>query len=150
MIFFIKYIENINFSVYEFQENDNEFYLYTISTLDDPELVLQIIEFWIVNEPEKPINQYLITVNFDNVKIDKLSISPIDVSNRSFPHDSKWMDVSQNYISLIPPPKEKKKREIKPKAEKPDKQNKPKSCAVKKAFQKVDINLEGNTVDMKN
>ena len=32
------------------------------------------------------------------------------------------MDVSQNYISLIPPPKEKKKREIKPKAEKPDKQ----------------------------
>ena len=60
------------------------------------------------------------------------------------------MDVSQNHIYLIPPPKEKKKREIKPKAEKPDKQNKPKSCAVKKAFQKIDINLENKTIDMNN
>ena len=33
------------------------------------------------------------------------------------------MNVSQDYISLIPPPKEKKKREeVKPKAEKPDQQ----------------------------
>ena len=58
------------------------------------------------------------------------------------------MDVSQNYMSLIPPPKEKKKREIKPKAEKPDKQSKPKSCAVKKAFQEIDINLEDKKIDI--
>ena len=114
----------MNFSVYKFQEHDNEFYLYTISNLDDPELVLQTIEFSITNEPEKPINQYLMTVNFDNVKIEKLSISLIDVINRSFPSDSKCMNVSQDYISLIPPPKEKKKREIKPKIEKPEKQKK--------------------------
>ena len=109
----------MNLNVFEIQENDNEFYFYTISNLDDTELVLQTIEFSITNEPEKPINQYLMTVNFDNVKIEKLSISPIDVINRSFPFDSKCMNVSQDYISFIPPPKEKKKSEIKPKAEKP-------------------------------
>ena len=81
IIFLIKYIENMNFSVYKLQENGNEFYLYTISTLNDPELVLQTMEFSITNEPEKQINQYIMTVNFDNVKTEKSPVSPIDVIN---------------------------------------------------------------------
>ena len=80
------------------------------------------------------------------LKFKKANISTIDVLNKAFQPDEKNMLISTAFVSHIPPPKEKKKRETKPKEPKePKKEPKPRS---KKSSQKVDISTENTTVVM--
>ena len=107
----------IQFHVYKLTENTNGYYIYLISNVEDPEIFIEQVEHSVANELNKPYNQYLSTCDWDDMKIEKVNINPIDVINRHLPQDDKCINVSESYISLIPPPKEKKKREPKPKAE---------------------------------
>ena len=118
----------MQFQTYKISEQDNGYFLYTISSLSDPELVLETMEFSIANEPQKQMNQYLMTSDFDKVICEQVSISPIDVINNTLPQDDKCINVSSSYISLIPPPKIASKRVPKPKAE--TKKAKPKGKKV--------------------
>ena len=68
-------------------------------------------------------------------------MNPVDVINKTYQPDDKNMLVSSSFVPLIPPPK--KKREAKPKADKPA--PKPRS---KKSTQKVEISTEPVTVTM--
>ena len=84
-------------------------------------LVEESIEHYISNAPTD-MNKFLVTADFDNVTIERIiGMSPLDIINKSFPHDDKNMMMTDSWKALIPPPKEKKKREAKPKADKPAK-----------------------------
>ena len=116
----------MNFQTYKVDESDSNFYFYVISHVQDPMLVLEEVEHGISNEPQFPMNQYLMSVDFDKVECSKSPINPIDVINESFPQDPKCMNISHEYVALIPPPKVKK--QSKPKAEaKEAKEAKPKT-----------------------
>ena len=93
------------------------------------------------------MNQYLHSIDFDNVKVEIVYINPIDVINNNFPPDEKNMLISSLYISLIPAPKA--KRTPKPKADKPPKEKKePKPRVAKKITQKVQISTEPQVLKM--
>ena len=136
----------MNYNVYRLTENDHGYYFYFLSSFSESNMdcVAESIEHYISNE-STPMNQYLNIIDFDAVKIEKVNISPIDVINRNLPQDSKCMNISQDFATLIPPPKEKKKREAKPKPEKEAKQ--PKQRGAKKSNQ-VNILTEPTVVQM--
>ena len=93
------------------------------------------------------MNQYLHSIDFDNVKVEIVHINPIDVINHNFPPDEKNMLISSSYISLIPPPKA--KRTPKPKADKPPKEKKEhKAKKGAKTVQKVQISTEPQVLKM--
>ena len=135
----------MNYNTYKLTENDNGFYFYFISPFSESniECTLESVEHYISNE-ETDMNKYLHTIDFDNVKIEKSNISPIDVLNKVFQPDDKNMLNSNSFVSHIPPPKEKKKRETKPKE--PKKEPKPRS--KKSSQKKIDISTENTTVVM--
>ena len=128
----------MNFFSYKITEKDHDFFLYTISPFDgeDNDFVMEQIEHWVANSPQNQICQYLVHCDFDAMTIEKLGISPSDIINKNIPHDPKCLNVSTDYIPLIPPPKP--KRTPKPKAEKPQKEPKPKG---KKTQQNVETAL---------
>ena len=143
----------MNYSVYRFQESEHGYYFYFIGPFDgqDIDFVSEQIEHYIGNV-QTDMNKYLINCNFDAVKIEKANISPVDVINKTFQPDDKNMLISNSYISLIPPPPEpKKKRESKPKADKPIKEKKEaKPRSAKKQPQKVNIDTAGAVLNMNN
>ena len=69
-------------------------------------LLVKSIELYISNNRNQT-NHYLGSVDFDTVKIDKAHIHPIHVINNTLPAAEKSMNISESYISLIPPPKSK-------------------------------------------
>ena len=140
----------MNYSVFKLTEQDNNYYFYFLSPFDgtDLELVAESIEHYISNEPSQ-MNQYLMTVpDFDNVKVEKVDIPAITVLNKTFQPDDKSMLISKSLVSLIPPPKEKKKREAKPKADKTVKEPKAPKSRGKKSIQSVNISTEPAVVNL--
>ena len=116
----------MNYNVFKLSESENNYYFYFISPFSEQnnELALESIEHYISNESTQ-MNQYLHNINFDEVKIEKVNMNPIDVINKNFPADDKNMLISDSYKAFIPLPKEKKKREVKPKEPKEKKDPKP-------------------------
>ena len=138
----------MNFHVFKFQELENGFYFYFISLFngENIDIVSESIEHYISNEHTQ-MNQYLNSIDFDTVKIDKVQINPTDVINKTLPTDEKCMNISDSYISLIPPPKV--KRVPKPKADKPAKEKKePKQRGAKKSTQNVSISTDPQVLKM--
>ena len=132
----------MNYYGFKLTEADHGYYFYFLSPFDgqDIDLVAESIEHYISNVPTE-MNKYLVTVNFDEVKIERvISTSAMDIINNQFPNDTKCMNVSNEYVSHIPPPKP--KRTPKPKGE-----AKPKG---KKSTQKVEISTENTTLNMNN
>ena len=80
----------MNYNVYKFQELENGFYFYFLSLFSEKhvECASEQIEHYISNEPTQ-MNQYLNSIDFDTVKIEKVSINPIDVLSNNFPPDDK-------------------------------------------------------------
>ena len=75
----------MNFQTYKIFETVNGYYYYTISNIDDIELVRDIAEKWGAIDPGNAINQYLtIVVGWDNIDCEKATISPIDGINKNF------------------------------------------------------------------
>ena len=136
----------MNYHAYKFTDLENGYYFIFISPFSEQHIdcVLESVEHYIANEPTQ-MNQYLMTLNFDEVKIEKIISNPIDIFNNAFPADEKNMLVSSSYVSLIPPPKV--KRTPKPKADKPPKKE-PKPRGAKKGSQNVQISAEPVLLDM--
>ena len=144
----------MNYCAYKFTDQASQYYFYFISPFtgtDDIDLVAESIEHYISNAPSQ-MNQFLVTVDFDQAKIEPAqSITPLNVINGTFPADDKCMNISNSFISLIPPPKpQRTKKEAKPKAEKPVKEPKIPKPRGKKAVQTVAINVDGAKLDMNN
>ena len=140
----------MNYSVFKLTEQDNNYYFYFLSPFDgtDLELVAESIEHYISNESSQ-MNQYLMTVpDFDNVKVEKVDIPAITVLNKTFQPDDKNMLISNSFVPLLPPPKEKKKREAKPKSDKPVKEPKAPKARGKKSIQSVNISTEPAVVNL--
>ena len=135
----------MNFQSFKITENDHGFYFFTISPFEDPEVVMETVEHFVSNSPQIQMCQYLIHCDFDNMKIEKANISCIDIINKNIPNDSKCMNVSSDYVSLIPPPKP--KREPKKKAE-PKEPKQPKPRGKKAANTKISISTEPQTINM--
>ena len=137
----------MNFHVFKFQELENGFYFFFISLFngENIDLVSESIEHYISNERNQ-MNQYLNSIDFDTVKIDKVQMNPIDVINKTLPADEKCMNISDSYISLIPPPKV--KRVPKPKADKPAKEKKEPKPRAKKCTQNVSISTDPQVLKM--
>ena len=138
----------MNYNVYKFQELDNGYYFFFLSLFSEKHVgcASEQIEHYISNEPTQ-MNQYLHSIDFDNVKVEIVHINPIDVINNNFPPDEKNMLISSSYISLIPPPNA--KRTPKPKADKPVKEKKePKAKKGVKTVQKVQISTEPQVLKM--
>ena len=87
------------FNVYKIIESVNNFYYYFISHIEDLDLNLDIAESYADAFPDIPINTYFnVVTGWDCADIKKCDdISPIQVLNRSFPHDPKNMNVSEEY-----------------------------------------------------
>ena len=138
----------MNFQTFKISETTNNFYFYFISHVDDPELVLDIVDVCL-DEKDKPMNQYIMSIDPDTIKCEKVSVSPCDVINRNLPQDSKCMNISNDYCALIPPPKEsRKKKEAKPKVEKTPKEPKQAKPRAKKVQKGVIIDTVGTTITM--
>ena len=131
----------MNFHTFKITESQNAFYVYFVSLFDDSDLTMETFEHFVANSEQIPMCQYLITCDFDEMKVEKVNVNPIDVINKNLPQDSKCMNICNDFVSHIPPPKP--KRTPKPKADKPA--PKPKG---KKSTQKVDISTEPVTVAM--
>ena len=92
------FYKSMNFQTYKIFQNVNGFYHYTISNIDDIELVRDIAENWGAIDPDNAINQYLtIVIGWDNIDCEKSTISPIDVINKNFSADNKNMVVSDEF-----------------------------------------------------
>ena len=135
----------MNFHVFKFQELENGYYFFFISLFngENVDLVSESIEHYISNERNQ-MNQYLNSIDFDTVKIDKVQMNPIDVINKTLPADEKCMNISDSYISLIPPPKVKKT----PKADKLPKEKKEPKPRAKKCTQNVSISTDPQILKM--
>ena len=108
----------MNYYAYKFTENDHGYFFYFLSPFDGKEidLVQESVEHYISNEPSD-MNKYLMSVNFDEVKIERvIGVTAMDIINNSFPSDPKCMNVSTEYVSLIPPPKPKRQPKAKAQA----------------------------------
>ena len=134
----------MNYYTTKITESENGYYVYFVSLFDDEELTMETFEHFVANTPQNPISQYLVTCDFDNMKVEKVAINPVDVINKTLPQDSKCMNVSNDFVSHIPLPKA--KREPKKKADKPAKEPKPVKPKGKQS--KVQISTEPVTVNM--
>lgn len=109
----------MNFQVFKIFEKVNNYYYYIISHIANEDLNLDIAESWASEEQENPINTYLSVIGFDNVDIQKCSdISPIQVINRSFPSDTKNMNVSDEFKTVLQEALKKLQEAKKPRAKK--------------------------------
>ena len=139
----------MNYNTYKLTENDHSYYFYFISNFSESniEYALESVEHYISNEVTD-MNKYLHTIDFDNVKIEKSNISPIDVLNKVFQPDEKNMLISTAFVNHIPPPKPKRESKKKVEKEPKDKKEPKPKPRSKKSSQKVDISTENTTVVM--
>jgi len=80
----------MNFYVFKVSENINNYYYYYITHIEDVEFNVQVIESYAADFSDIPTNQYMnLVVGWDNVKIEKDSISINDVINKNFTNDVK-------------------------------------------------------------
>ena len=112
----------MNLYVFKVSENINNHYCY-ITHIEDVEFNVQVIESYAADFSDIPINQYMnLVVGWDNVKIEKDSISINDVINKNFTSDVKNMNISDDYKKLVTEAiekiKAKTKKVSKPKAKK--------------------------------
>ena len=136
----------MNYNVFRLTENTNGYYFLFLSpfTAENIDSAMESIEHYISNE-HTDMNKYLMSIDFDNVKIEyAMNTTVMSIVNGIFQHDDKNMLISDTYKSFIPQPKEKKKREVKPKPEKEAKQAKPRA----KKSNQVNISTEPTTVQM--
>jgi len=60
------------------------------------------LESYAADFSDKTINQYMnLVVGWNNVNLEKVDISPIDVINKTYSSDSKNMSVSDDYKKLV-------------------------------------------------
>ena len=97
----------MNFYSYKITESENNFYVYVVSLFDDPNYTMETFEHYVANSPQIPLCQYFNTCDFDEMKIEKVAINPVDILNKNLPADNHCANISQDFIALIPPPKEK-------------------------------------------
>ena len=75
----------MNFHSYTIFDKVSGFYFYTISHIDDPEFILDVIESYADANPQDPINEYFTLVSgWDNVNAEKATITPTDIINKYF------------------------------------------------------------------
>ena len=107
----------MNFHLFKITEKQNDFYVYYISLFDDPELTMETFEHWVSNSPQNQICQYLMSCDFDEMTTEKvIGISASDAINNSFPTDTKCMNISNDFVPLIPPAKPKRQPKAKAQA----------------------------------
>ena len=92
----------MNFYVFKISENINNFYYY-ISQIEDIEFDIQVVESCAAYFSDLYINKYMnLVVGWNNVKLEKVdNITPIDVINKTYPSDSKYMSVSDDCKKLV-------------------------------------------------
>ena len=107
----------MNFHLFKITEKQNDFYVYYISLFDDPELTMETFEHWVSNSPQNQICQYLMSCDFDEMTTEKvIGISASDAINNRFPSDPKCMNISNDFVPLIPPAKPKRQPKAKAQA----------------------------------
>jgi len=145
--------------VYSIKEPVNNFYIYQISNLTDPELVLEHFEHALSIEDNDPLAKYL----YD--KWDDIEISPaenitarqyLDIVDKSgagydaVKSDTKCINVSDEYQKFIveKKPRWRGKKAVAANGAEPEKAKpKPKAGKGKAKTQPVDINQNGGTVN---
>ena len=128
--------------VYKIQEEINGFYVLELSKINDPEMVAEHLEHHLANKSDEPMSKYMLD-KLDNIAIQKTDITPrqyLELIEKSgsyydqMKNDTKCMNISDAYVSLIvekvkktrskkqvnietteKPPKEKKTPKPKPK-----------------------------------
>ena len=113
----------MNFYVFKISENINNFYYYYISHIEDIEFNIHVVESYAADFSDIPINHYMnLVVGWNNVKLEKVDISSIDVINKTYPSDNKNMSISDDHKKLVDEVieqiKSKPKKVAKPKAKK--------------------------------
>ena len=77
----------MNFHTFKITESQNAFYVYFVSLFDDSDLTMETFEHFVANSEQIPMCQYLITCDFDEMKVEKVNVNPIDVINKNLPQD---------------------------------------------------------------
>ena len=134
----------MNYQVFKITESIHGYYYYVVSHIDDEELNLSIAENWAATAPDVPTNHFMsVCCGWDNVSIDKTTISPIDAINKTFPADAKNMLISDEYKKILEEElqklSQKKSRSKKTPVEKSEAKKEPKPRAKKSAPSKVKI-----------
>ena len=91
----------MEFHVFKIFETINNYFYYIISHIDNEDLNLDIAESWAAEDVTNTINMYLTMIGFNNVSIEKSSISPLIVLQKSFQHDIKNMNISDDYKKIL-------------------------------------------------
>ena len=98
----------MNYYTFKISESENGYYVYFVYFFDDEYRARKTFEYVIASTLKSPIAQYLIECDIDckvnKIKCEKVSISPVDVINKNLPQDIKCMNISDDFVSLIPPP----------------------------------------------
>ena len=98
----------MNYYTFKISESENGYYVYFVYFLDDEDRAMKTFEYAIASTLQSPISQYLIKCDIDckinKIKCEKVFISPVDVINKNLPQDIKCMNISDDFVSLIPPP----------------------------------------------
>ena len=123
--------------VYKIHECINNFYLYLISHLDDPDMVLEHFEHACAHKCNVDVNKYFNQIGWDVIGIEQTQITPIDFINNNLGNDDHCMNISQKFKDLITIEKSKAPRQ--PKTPKEPKE--PKKAAKPRA-KKSDIKQE--------
>ena len=128
--------------VYKIQEEINGFYVLELSKINDHEMVAEHWEHHLANKSDEPMSKYMLD-KLDNIAIQKTDITPrqyLELIEKTglyydqMKNDTKCMNISDAYVSLIvekvkksrakkqvnietteKPPKEKKAPKPKPK-----------------------------------
>lgn len=91
----------MNFNSYKVFDKVSGYYFYTVSHIDDPEFIIDIVESYADANPQDPINEYFSLVSgWNNVDAEKATITPNDVINKQFQPDPKNMAISEDYKKL--------------------------------------------------
>ena len=91
----------MEFHVFKIFETINNYFYYIISHIDNEDLNLDIAESWAAEDVTNNINMYLTMIGFNNVSIEKSSISPLIILQKSFQHDIKNMNISDDYKKIL-------------------------------------------------
>ena len=117
-------------NVFKLIDLPSGYYMYFTSHAKNIEIAGEQIEHTISNTDDDDVYKFLNSRDWEHVDIvQETQLKAIDIINENFPSDVKCLNnANSDYKSLIPPPKEpKKKREPKPKADKVVKDPKPKA-----------------------
>ena len=141
--------------VYSIKEPVNNFYIYQMSSLTDPELVLEHFEHGLSIEDSDPLAKYL----YD--KWDDVEIAPaenltarqyLDIVDKSgagyemVKNDPKCINVSDDYKKFIVKPRGRGKKAVVADGDEPNPKPKPKPKPKKQNSKPIDIQ-NGGSVD---